>query len=158
MIEKIFRVVMYWRVLYGILKISFGAVLLHYIGQRISYVFLRLMRRELVEDPKDILVHQAAHLLGHIPYAVTYFLASYFIFWGVMDVFLSYNLLKHRLWAFPFSVGLISLFVFYELYRFTHTHSLMLLFMIVFDGVVIYIIHKEYLKLKQKLQPPAAEM
>lgn len=66
----------------------------------------------------------------------------------MLDTLLSYNLLKHRLWAFPFSFVLISLFIIYEALRFTYTHSFILLGVILLDIIILWLIWREYKKLK----------
>ena len=70
-----------------------------------------------------------------------------FEFWGFIDVTLSINMLKRRLWAFPVSIWLIALFVLYELYRFSHTHSFVLALVITADMTIMWLIRKEYLTL-----------
>lgn len=113
------------------------------------------MGYELSEDPTDILFVMVNYLLSDHSFYVTYFLAFYFIFWGVIDILLSYNLIKEKLWAFPVSMVLIGLFVAYSFVRFTYTHSLVLLSVIIFDLVILLLIYKEYQKVKRCYLPPA---
>lgn len=142
--ELFFRIAMWWRIGYGLIRLILGFVLLKVVGKPISDVFYNLMNHELSQDPNDILIQTISPHLQHLPITITYFVAFYFIFWGLLDVLLSIQLLKHKLWAFPLTIALISLFVLYELYRFSHTHSLILLGVIFVDMVVVALIHKEY--------------
>lgn len=146
--EKVFVIGMWWRMGYGIFRIFFGLAVLKVVGTPLTDVVTRLMSHELVEDPNDMLYALVSHILTGHPLYVTYFLSVYFIFWGVVDVALSYNLLQHRLWAFPASFALIGLFMLYEVVRFTHTHSLILLSVVAVDVVILWLIHREYRKLK----------
>jgi len=153
--SKLFRYGMYWRIFYGALRTVLGLVLLKLINVPFSELLYRLLGQEVIEDPSDFLFTTANYFLQLHPLSVTYFLSAYLIFWGITDIFLSICLLKHRLWAFPVSLGLIVLFVLYELYRFTHTHSLMLLGVICIDGIIFWLIHREYRKTKlQQHKPP----
>lgn len=148
--EKIFVVSMWWRILYGILRIIFGITLLNVVGLPLADVLRTLMSHELVEGPHDILFAIGSHLLGLLathPLYISYFIAIYFIFWGTMDVVLSHNLLKHRLWTFPVSFAVIGLFMLYEVIRFTHTHSLILLGVLIIDAGILLLIGREYKKL-----------
>jgi len=108
------------------------------------------MSYELAEDHNDILYRFLFNILYNHPVYISYFLATYLIFWGFVDMFLSYNLLKHRLWAFPVSLVVIGLFVIYEIVRFTNTHSLILLSVILIDTLILFIIWNEYRKLKKR--------
>lgn len=146
--EKLFNIGMKWRIGYGFIRILFGLTLLKVVGTPLIEVTKTLMKHELVEDPRDILYTFITNTLINHPLYVTHFLALYFIFWGVIDVVLSYNLIKHRLWAFPASFLLIILFVIYEGVRFTYTHSFFLIGIILLDIIILWLIWKEYKKLK----------
>lgn len=139
---------MKWRIGYGFFRILFGLALLKVVGTPLIEVVSTSMKHELVEDSSDILYSFITNILSNHPLYVSYFLALYFIFWGVLDVVLSYNLIKHRQWAFPASFLLISLFVIYEAIRFTYTHSFILLGVILLDTIILWLIWREYKKLK----------
>ena len=153
--ERLFTIGMRWRIGYGSIRILFGLALLNVVNTPLLEVIANLMRHELVEDPKDVLYANISSILTNHPLYVTYFLALYFIFWGVIDVVLSYNLIKHRLWAFPASFILIGLFVIYEAIRFSHTHSFILLGVIFIDIIILWLIWREYQKLKISASKPS---
>ena len=146
-----FNIGMWWRIGYGLLRILFGFTLLKVVGVPLIDVATILMSHELVEDPSDILYSFVTNILASHQLYVSYFLAVYFIFWGVVDVVLSYNLIKHRLWAFSVSFALIGLFILYEVIRFTHTHSLILLWVICIDGFILWLVWRESKKLKPSI-------
>ena len=66
------------------------------------------------------------------------------IFHGVLKVFLAVSLWRERLWAFPFALVILTTFVAYQLHRFGHTHSMVLLGLTVLDLVVMTLIWREY--------------
>ena len=139
---------MWWRIFYGIARIILGVTLLWLVGTHFTDLLHVLMRQELLEDPSDSLLRFVEQLLVHSDLTVTSFMSLYLIFWGTADIFLSISLLKRKLWAFPISIWLIIIFVMYELYRFYHTHSLVLAYIIVVDIVVVTLIHFEYKKIR----------
>jgi uncharacterized membrane protein len=53
-------------------------------------------------------------------------------------------LLRNKLWAYPVSLVVLGLFIFYQLYRFSYTHSPALIALSVFDVLVIALIWHEY--------------
>ena len=143
---------MYWRILYGSLRIFLGYKLLSYIGMPAAVVFQHFLRRELAET-NDFLFQYIGHALVHHGFSITYFLAAYLLFWGVIDVALSISMLRHYLWAFTVSMVLIGGFIFYELFRFSHTHSPILFAFILIDVFIIFLIRHERTRLilrKQK--------
>jgi len=149
-----FRYSMWWRIFYGVLRLIFGAVLLQAVGSPFSALFYQIMGHELIKDPSDMLYVAVNFLLNHQHLYVTYFLAFYFIFWGILDIILSINLLKDKLWAFPLSLVLIALFVVYEIFRYFHTYSVILLAVIIIDTLVFWLIYVEYKRILPKSNIP----
>ena len=60
---------------------------------------------------------------------------------------------REKLWAFPVALWFIALFVVYEIYRFTHTHSIALLIFALLDVCVAWFIWREYLTCKGGPRP-----
>ena len=154
---RVLRVGLWWRVLYGFLRVVFGVALLRVVGMPLIEVVRAVMSHELVEEPSDVLVSLAGTALTHHPMYVTYFLAFYFIFWGVVDVFLSLNLLNGAVWAFPVSLWMIGFFLLYGTYRFMHTHSLILLSVLMLDAGMLWLIRNEYRAILAARALPATE-
>ncbi len=150
--DLLFRVGMGWRILYGFLRLILGFILLRLIGTPLSDIFYKVMSHELIEDPTDFLIQTVSPLLQHLSFTVTYFIAAYLIFWGIIDILLSINLLKHKMWAFPISIYLIGIFVLYEIYRFSYTRSFVLACVIIMDLILIWLIRREYHKLSSSFR------
>ncbi len=147
----LFRIGMWWRIFYGVLRIGFGLYLLNVINLPLSDLLYAFMRHELIDDPNDLLYRILNTFLRSHPLTVTYFLAAYLLFWGTLDTVLSACMLKHKLWAFPVSLILIGFFVTYELYRVTQTQSLILLFFICVDAGIWWLIKDEWKKTRRRL-------
>ena len=146
--HNLFSTVMWIRIIYGLVRVVFGLALLKIVGMSFLDILNYLLDKEIVFNPLNFIYTFTVNWLEHNPMYVTYFLASYFIFWGTLDTVLSYNLLKDKHWAFPVSLVLIVVFVIYEIFRFTHTHSLMLLWIIIFDIFLFWLIKREYNRVK----------
>ncbi|CAN5764293.1 hypothetical protein BH11PAT2_BH11PAT2_03260 [soil metagenome] len=149
--DKVFRLGMFWRIGYGTVRLIVGGILLRHIGTPVSDIFTRAFRSEFFEEPREHLMQVMSPFAHHFSFEVTYFLAIYLIFWGIVDIFLSVQLLRLRVWAFPVTMWLIALFIVYEMYRYTHTHSLILLSIIIIDLGLIWLINGEYQKLKIRI-------
>jgi len=75
--------------------------------------------------------HSIFHV--HISASTRSFAGIYLLLHGILNIFLVYNLYKERLWAFPLTVWVLSLLLIYQAYRYSHTHSIILLGTIIFD-------------------------
>ncbi len=127
---------MWWRIFYGTMRIILGIWLLNLIDMPLSDLLHSLMSHELVEDPNDLLYRILNSFLQLHPLSVTYFLSA--------------SLLRHKLWAFPVSLWLIALFLLYEVFRITQTHSLILLGLICVDSVIWWLIKDEWRKTRRR--------
>jgi uncharacterized membrane protein len=111
---------------------------------------------ELVEDPNDVI---ATHLLAwaqHISVATQQFYAFYLLSHGVVKVLLVIGLLRGKLWSYPASIVALVVFIAYQLYRFTATHSAGLIALTVFDIAMIWLIWHEWRIVRQ--HHPAARL
>jgi uncharacterized membrane protein len=109
---------------------------------------------ELIEDPKDLV---ASHLLGwvqHLSVATQHFYAFYLLSHGVVKVLLVAGLLRGKLWSYPASLVAMVLFIAYQLYRFSYTHSPGLIALTVFDLVMIWLIWHEWRVVRHHLKQP----
>lgn len=148
--EMAFRLVMLWRIFYGLVRLALGFVVLNLVGDKVSSLLYTLMRHELIEDPNDLLVKIASPIVDLFSFTFSYFLAAYLFFWAIIDIVLAILLLRHKLWAFPLTLSLIAIFICYEIYRLTYTHSVILMLVIIVDAFVFWLVRREYLNLVSK--------
>jgi uncharacterized membrane protein len=150
-LSLLFNLGMWWRIVYGFLRLILGITFLRLIGQPLSAFVHTLMSHELTGFFGDAILEKLYFLFEVHEFTITYFIASYFIFWGLTEIVLSLCLLWHIRIAFPITMGLIVLFICYSVYRFAHTHSLILLGIIIIDIAILYLINTEYKKLKRTI-------
>ena len=98
---------------------------------------MALTQHELAEDPKDLLsnlIFQTAHDLS---LSAKLFGAIYLLSHGIAKVILAVSLLHNKLWVYPATIIFLAIFIFYQIYRFSHTHSPWLALFTLFDVVVV---------------------
>ena len=147
----LFKLSMWWRIFYGVLRVIVGVTFLRLVGQPIADFVYTLMAHELTGKAGDAVLEKIYLLLQTHEFTVTYFIAGYFIFWGTLEIILSSCLLRRIQSAFPVSIGFISIFIVYALFRYTHTNSLVLLGVIFLDIGILYLVSHEYKNLTRKL-------
>jgi uncharacterized membrane protein len=132
----------------GVLEMVGGVLLLFVSPDRIYTVFKVLTQHELSEDPKDLVATYLLNSTRHLTSSATMFAAVYLLWHGVVKVGLVAALLLKRHWAYPAAIVAFSLFLVYQLYRYTHTHSPGLLVLSIVDVVVIILTWLEYTRLQ----------
>ena len=144
--EKVFKYILWWRLLYGTTKTLLGITLIFFAGSSFSDVFQALMSHELSEDPGDVLINFITPYIHDSPWTITHFLALYFMLWGATEAFLSFGLLHGKVWAYRIGMWVIGSFILYELYRLMHTHSIVLGIVIVIDFLLVMFIRRHNVK------------
>jgi uncharacterized membrane protein len=105
----------------------------------------RLASRELLRDPHDSFAQAMMAQSQHFSLGTRDFMAWYFLFHGLLNLFLVFNLWRGRIWAYLVTILLTLLMVCYQFYRFAHTHSWILLALTLFDIIFVVLTWHEYL-------------
>ena len=132
----------------AILETVLGIV---FLFSNITALVVTLIQNELVEDPTDFLAGHMRHLIPQLSSTGQKFAAFYLLFHGILKLLLVIGLLQKRLWVYPATIVVLGLFIIYQLLRYTHTHSLFLILLSLFDGLMIYLTWHEYQYYEGKL-------
>ncbi|MEK7107157.1 MAG: DUF2127 domain-containing protein [Patescibacteria group bacterium] len=133
----------------AILEIVLGTLLL--FTNVVEDVVTVLVQNELIEDPNSFVATYIQSLLSTTP-QVQSFGALYLLSHGVVKVFLMAGLLRNKIWAYPSTIAVLALFIAYQMVRYLNTHSILLVFLSIFDALVVWLVWHEY----KRLQPRAA--
>ncbi len=127
---------------FGVLDTLGG--LLFFSTSAVTNLIRVLVQHELGEDPTDFFASRIYEALPSFSVHTQLFVAWYFLIHGVLNLILVISLLRKKLWAYPAYMVVLCFFALYQLYRFTHTHSLTLLLVTLFDVTIIWFIWREY--------------
>ncbi len=124
---------------------ALGGVLAYFVSQLSLLNFVNTITGgELAEDPQDIIANflrQSAQLLS---VSSQRFIAFYLLSHGVIKLLLIIGLLSRKLWCYPSAIFVFGVFIVYQLYRFSYTHSTWLLLITILDAVVIWLTWHEW--------------
>ena len=112
-------------------------------------VLAMLTQRELAEDPRDLVANYLLHAAQHLSVGTQHFAAIYLVSHGAVKLWLIIGLLRERLWYYPTAFVVFGLFIGYQVYRFSFTHSPYLIFLTAVDIVVVVLTWHEYRYLKR---------
>ena len=134
-----------------VLKGAFAAVEtivgigVYFVTQQFVFkLFERITREELLEDTRDFIANYLFQSAEHFSLSTRNFTAVYLLSHGVIKLWLIMGLLRQKLWYYPVALAVFGLFIVYQVYRFTLTHSLWLVLITVVDIVVIALTWYEY--------------
>jgi uncharacterized membrane protein len=143
-IRTIFHISIILKGLHAVLEIIGGTLLFFITTDLVVFVVKIFTLAELTEDPSDFIANYLRQSAEAFTIGGKTFAALYLLSHGIVKLFLVVALLKNKLWAYPASFFVFGAFIVYQLYRFTHTHSWVLIALSVFDAVVLWLIWHEY--------------
>jgi uncharacterized membrane protein len=144
-LDTTFKVGLVLKGLDGILEVAGGILLLFLSPQAIQHLVRALTAHELSEDPHDLIARYLLHTTAHLSHGTTLFGAIYLLSHGIAKIVLVALVLKDKLWAYPWLIGLLLAFIAYQLYRITAVHfSIGLTLLTVFDAFLVWLTWREY--------------
>jgi uncharacterized membrane protein len=143
-LDRAFRISIILKGLDGALEIAGGLALLFVSPSSINHFVRAITAHELAENPHDLIANHLLHAASQLSRSTTLFGAFYLLIHGVAKVALIVLVLREKLWAYPWLIGLLLAFVVYQVYRLSYRFSVGLLLLTLFDLFVAYLTWREY--------------
>jgi len=144
-LDKTFRIGLVLKGLDGVLEVIGGILLLFLSPAAIQHLVRVLTAHELREDPHDLIARYLLHTTAHLHHGTTVFGAIYLLSHGIAKIVLVALVLRDKLWAYPWLIGLLLAFIAYQLYQITVVHfSVGLTLLTIFDALLVWLTWREY--------------
>src|SRR5215469_2203575 len=146
LLDRIFEISISLKGLDGLLEVIGGMLLLLLSPAQLTSIITLLTQHELSQDPKDFI---ATHLLAYahtLSASVILFAAAYLLVHGIVKVVLVVAVLKGQLWAYPWLIGFLVIFILYQIYRLILHVSVGLIALTLFDCFIVFLTVLEYRK------------
>jgi len=132
----------------GILEIIGGVLLIFLNPARLNRLVVLLTQHELSQDPNDVISNFLLKLSASFSISSQHFGVIYLISHGAIKFILVSLLWKKKLWAYPLAIVSLILFIIYQIYRYTISNSVFLIFLTIFDVFMILLTYMEYNRIK----------
>jgi uncharacterized membrane protein len=143
-LDRTFRVILILKGLDGVLELVGGILLLLVTPQQIGAIARLLTQHELSEDPHDLIANALVHATGNLPPSASLFGAAYLLLHGLVKVVLVWAVLQEKLWAYPWMIAFLLVFIAYQLYKILVSFSWGLALLTVFDIFIVWLTWREY--------------
>ena len=131
----------------GVLE-TLGGLIFLFLRHGALEKFARIIfRGELAEDPHDIIANYLINLAAHTSRDTEFFAAIFLLVHGAIKISIVTGLYWRKLWIYPLAELILSVFVIYQLYRFSYTFSVLLIFLSIVDIFIIFLIRTEHKRL-----------
>jgi len=149
---SLFRTTLYLKSV-GALSDIISGIFIWFVSKAFLITFvLNLLRNELSDDPKDVVANFIVNTAASFSVSSQYFLGAYLFLHGIIKLFLVINLFRRKIWAYPVSIVVFTLLIFYQVYEYYFIHSIWLLTFTILDIIVVLLTGHEYGVLKKKLK------
>jgi len=152
--HKLFEVTLFMKGFNGVWETISGLTFLLLSKATLSHWFIKIARNELIEDPKDNVTNFIVHTLLDPTTSTKTFAAFYLLIHGILNLFLVIQLHRDKHWAYPTTIGVMAVFMLYQIYRISIHHSLILVAITTFDLFFIALTWHEYKHHVEKKQKP----
>ena len=133
----------------GVLE-TIGSILLAWIPPAtLNRLVVLATEHELSRDPEDGFAKALVHAAQEFSVSSKTFACMYLASHGLIKIIFALGLLKKKAWAYPFAVVFLVIFITYQFYRFTHTHSRLLLLLAVLDLLILFLVWLDFLSFKR---------
>ena len=144
-----FYVSLILKAIFALVEIA-GGVAAYFVSQEFLYdLASTVTQNELTEDARDVVAQYLLHLAQDFSLTAQHFTALYLVIHGAIKFFLIMGLLKKQLWAYPASFAIFTLFIGYQLFRYSVTLSPWLVAISILDAFIIGLAWYEYRQLKR---------
>ena len=127
----------------GILDVLTSIILFFYGSSFLVKIIPFLLRKELIEDPQDLVANYLFNSTQHILPNTKLFIIIYLAIHGLIKIGLALAIRSHNIKAYKITAIILAIFICYQFYRFSHTHSSFLLLVTLFDMTILYLIYNE---------------
>lgn len=148
--DRLFTIGIVVKGLDGVLELVGGVLLLFVAPARIRDIAVLITQPELTEDPNDFIATHILHSATGLSHPVVLFAALYLLAHGMVKVVLVTGLLLNQLWAYPWMIAVLGLFILYQLYQLVVAPSAGLVALTVFDALIVFLTWHEYQRHRQR--------
>jgi uncharacterized membrane protein len=143
-LDRVFEIGIIAKGLNGAVELLGGLLLLFVSPAWIHHIAVSLTRVELSEDPHDFIATHLLHTTSGLTGNAVLFGSVYLLTHGAVKVVLVVALLLNKLWAYPWMIVVLLVFIGYQLYRISLDPTAALIALTVFDVVIVLLTWREY--------------
>ncbi|TDW29806.1 DUF2127 domain-containing protein [Cryobacterium psychrophilum] len=156
LLDRTFRVSLILKGLDGVLELIGGVLLLVVAPEQLGAITRLLTQHEISEDPHDVIANSLLNLTADLSVSATLFGAAYLLLHGLVKVVLVWAVLRDQLWAYPWMIGFLLVFIAYQSYQIATAPSWGMILLTAFDIFIVWLTWREY-GLHRTRHTPAAD-
>lgn len=155
LLDRVFDVSIILKGINGVLELLGGVALFFVTVDQIRHLLSWVSAHAIVFRPHSAMAQWIEHLADRLDVDATVFAAWYLILHGVIKVVLVWALLREKLWAYPWMLITLGLFIVYQCYELMVHFSWGMLALTVFDVFIVVLTVREWQLHRQRAHAAA---
>jgi len=143
-LDRTFQISLILKGLDGVLELIGGALLLFVSSAQLGSLARILTQHELSEDPNDLIANALRHYADNLTVSASLFGAVYLLLHGLVKIVLVWAVLKDKLWAYPWMVAFLLVFIAYQSYLLVLGFTVGMALLTTFDIFIVWLTLHEY--------------
>ncbi|HSX36779.1 MAG TPA: DUF2127 domain-containing protein [Patescibacteria group bacterium] len=141
----------------GVLELLGGILVLVLSPGTILRITNFFTQDTLQENPHNFIAHHLSDAGHHLASGQTTFAALFLLTHGLVKVVLVACLLLNKLWAYPWALAVLGLFLVYQIFLLVTRTTFGMAFLTILDAIIIYLVYREWQKVRAEggAQPSA---
>lgn len=144
LLDKTYEIGLLLKGINGGLELLGGLLILVVPATAIDSLTRWLTQGQLAENPNDFIANHILHYGHELAHGQTTFAVLFLLTHGVVKVGLVIALLRQKMWAYPWALVLLGLFLVYQAYLLITQPSFGMAFLTVLDVIIIGLIWREW--------------
>ena len=140
----------------GVLELIGGILVLTLSAGAVNSITRFLTQNELQENPHSYVAVHIVNFGNHLAAGHSWYAAAFLLTHGLVKVVLVTCLLLNKIWAYPWAIGALALFLIVQFYQLVTVPSFGMAFLTVLDIVIIWLVWREWQKQKSEHVTPEA--
>lgn len=152
LLDKFYEIGIIIKGIDGVLELIGGILVLTLSPHTVNGITSFLTQNELATDPHNLIAVHIAKLGHSLASGHNIFAAAFLLTHGLVKVVLVVCLLLNKLWAYPWALGALTLFLIYQIYQLVTKPTFGMAFLTVLDIIIIFLVYREWQKVR--IEPP----
>jgi uncharacterized membrane protein len=156
LLKRTFRAGIMLKAVYAVLEVIGGISLWLIPPSAMTSVVRAVVEHELSGDRHDFIAIHVLRTSKVLLSSNRLFASMYLLSHGAVKVILVIALWMNALWAYPLTIFVFGGFGAYQMYRYSHTHSIAMLLLTIFDAALICLTWMEWREQKAEKRSHSA--
>jgi uncharacterized membrane protein len=148
LLDKTYEIGLVIKFIDGLFELIGGILVISLTPNAIHGITRFLTENALQNNPHNYIATHIVKAGAHLAAGHNFFAAAFLLTHGLVKVVLVICLYLNRLWAYPWALVILSLFLAYQIYQLITAPTFGMAFLSVLDAIIIWLIQREWRKIR----------